>query len=85
MKDSFTDILGTLSGSSIHKRAVSNPNVLNEAYAYAKKALRGDDPEGAVRYLLGLMGYNGRGWPKDMAESLKTHQEVTRHFEAESS
>jgi enamine deaminase RidA (YjgF/YER057c/UK114 family) len=36
MRDSFTDILGTLAGSSIHKRAVSNPDVLNEAYAYAK-------------------------------------------------
>jgi enamine deaminase RidA (YjgF/YER057c/UK114 family) len=36
MKDSFTDILGTLAGSSIHKRAVSNTHVLNEAYAYAK-------------------------------------------------
>ena len=36
MRDSFTDILETLAGSSIHKRAVSNPDVLNEAYAYAK-------------------------------------------------
>src|SRR5882757_6082177 len=36
MRDSFTDILATLAGSSIHKRAVSNQNVLNEAYAYAK-------------------------------------------------
>ena len=36
MRDSFTDILATLAGSSIRKRAVSNPNVLNEAYAYAK-------------------------------------------------
>jgi enamine deaminase RidA (YjgF/YER057c/UK114 family) len=36
MRDSFTDILATLAGSSIHKRAISNPDVLNEAYAYAK-------------------------------------------------
>ena len=36
MRDSFTDILGTLAASSIHKRAVSNIDVLNEAYAYPK-------------------------------------------------
>jgi 2-iminobutanoate/2-iminopropanoate deaminase len=36
MRDSFTDILGTLSASSVHKRAISNPDVLNEAYSYAK-------------------------------------------------
>jgi 2-iminobutanoate/2-iminopropanoate deaminase len=36
MRDSFRDILATLAGSSIRKRAVSNPDVLNEAYAYAK-------------------------------------------------
>ena len=36
MRDSFTDILGPLAASSIHKRAISNPDVLNEAYAYAK-------------------------------------------------
>ena len=36
MRDSFTDILGRFAGSSIHKRAVSNSDVLNEAYAYAK-------------------------------------------------
>ena len=36
MRDSFTDILGALAGSSIYKSAVSNPDVLNEAYAYAK-------------------------------------------------
>jgi 2-iminobutanoate/2-iminopropanoate deaminase len=36
MRNSFTDTLGTFAGLSIHKRAVSNPEVLNEAYAYAK-------------------------------------------------
>ena len=36
MRDSLTDILGKLSGSSIVKRAISNTNVLNEAYDYAK-------------------------------------------------
>ena len=36
MRDSLTDILGSLAGSSIQKRAISNANVLNEAHAYAK-------------------------------------------------
>jgi hypothetical protein len=35
MRNSFTDILGTLAGSSIQKRAIFNPEVLNEAYVYA--------------------------------------------------
>jgi 2-iminobutanoate/2-iminopropanoate deaminase len=35
MRDSFADILGTLAGSSVQKRSISNPDVLNEAYAYA--------------------------------------------------
>jgi 2-iminobutanoate/2-iminopropanoate deaminase len=35
MRDLFADILGTVAGSSIQKRAISNPDVLNEAYAYA--------------------------------------------------
>jgi enamine deaminase RidA (YjgF/YER057c/UK114 family) len=35
VRDSFADILRTLPGSSIQKRAISNPGVLNEAYAYA--------------------------------------------------
>jgi 2-iminobutanoate/2-iminopropanoate deaminase len=35
MSDSFADILGALAGSSIHS-GVSNPDVLNEAYAYAE-------------------------------------------------
>jgi enamine deaminase RidA (YjgF/YER057c/UK114 family) len=36
MSDPLTEILQTLAVSSIHKRAVSNADVLNEAYAYAK-------------------------------------------------
>ena len=36
MREPFTDILGALAGSCIHKSAVSNPDVLNEAYSYAK-------------------------------------------------
>ena len=36
MRNSVTDILGKLAGSSIPKRAISNADVLNEAYAYAR-------------------------------------------------
>lgn len=47
--------------------------IYNEAHTYAAQALRGDDPDGAVRYLLGIMAYQGRGRPKDVAESLRLH------------
>lgn len=36
MRDSLTDIVAAVAGSSIQKRAMSNANVLNEAFAYAK-------------------------------------------------
>ena len=55
----------------------------DEAYAYAERALKGDDPEGAVRYLLGLMAYNGRGRAKDIPESLRLHQEATARGNAD--
>jgi TPR repeat protein len=55
----------------------------DQAYAYAQKALKGDDPEGAVRYLLGLMAYNGRGRPKDVTESLRLHQEAAQRGNAD--
>src|SRR5262245_45952595 len=48
----------------------------DEAYSYAQKALKGDDPEGAVRYLLGLMAANGRGRPVNVPESLRLHLEA---------
>jgi TPR repeat protein len=47
----------------------------DEAHAYALKALK-DDPGGDTRYLLGLMAYNGRGRQKDIAGSLRLHQEA---------
>ena len=50
----------------------------DQAYTYAQRALKGDDPEGAVRYLLGLMAYNGRGRPKDVPESLRLHLEAAQ-------
>src|SRR5262249_52005406 len=56
---------------------------VDEAYAYAQKALKGDDPEGAGRYLLGPMAYNGRGRPKDIAESLRLHQEAAKRGNAD--
>ncbi len=46
-------------------------------------ALKGDDPEGAVRYLLGLMAYHGRGRPKDIAESLRLHLEASERENAD--
>jgi len=49
----------------------------DEAYAHAQKALQ-DDPGGDTRYLLGLMAYNGRGRPKDVAESLRLHREAAK-------
>ena len=55
----------------------------DEAYVYAQKALKGDDPEGAVRYLLGLMAYNGRGRPKDVTESLRLHLEAAQRGNAD--
>jgi TPR repeat protein len=55
----------------------------NEAYAYASRALKGDDPEGAVRYLLGIMAYQGRGRPKDVAESLRLHLEAAERGNAD--
>lgn len=55
----------------------------DDAYAYAQKALANDDPDGAVRYLLGLMAYNGRGRPKDIAESLALHLEAAKHGNAD--
>lgn len=36
MRDSLSEFAAGLAGSSIQKRAMSNANVLNEAYAYAK-------------------------------------------------
>jgi hypothetical protein len=55
----------------------------DEAYAYAQKALKGDDPEGAVRYLLGLMASNGRGRPENMPESLRLHHEAAARGNAD--
>lgn len=55
----------------------------DEAYAYAQRAMKGDDPDGAVRYLLGLMAYNGRGRPKDVAESLQLHVEASKRGNAD--
>lgn len=55
----------------------------DDAYAYAQNALAGDDPDGAVRYLLGLMAYNGRGRPKDVAASLALHLESAKRGNAD--
>jgi TPR repeat protein len=55
----------------------------DEAYAYAQQALKGADPEGSVRYLLGLMAYNGRGRTQDKPESLRLHQEAAARGNAD--
>jgi TPR repeat protein len=55
----------------------------DEAYAYASRALAGDDPDGAVRYLLGIMAYHGRGRSKDVAESLRLHLEASQRGNAD--
>ncbi|MGY8663252.1 tetratricopeptide repeat protein [Bradyrhizobium sp. UFLA05-109] len=55
----------------------------DEAYDYAIRALKGTDPDGALRYLLGLMAYNGRGRPKDVAESLALHLEAAKRGNAD--
>lgn len=55
----------------------------DDAYAYAQNALAGDDPDGAVRYLLGLMAYNGRGQTKDVAKSLALHLEAAKRGNAD--
>jgi 2-iminobutanoate/2-iminopropanoate deaminase len=66
MRDSFADILGTLAGSSIQKRAISNPDVLNEAYAYAtpssfSRGMRIDLGELAILLISGTASIDERG------------------------
>jgi 2-iminobutanoate/2-iminopropanoate deaminase len=66
MRDSFADILGTLAGSSIQKRAISNPDVLNEAYAYAtpssfSRGLRIDLGELTILLISGTASIDERG------------------------
>jgi len=66
MRDSFTDILGALAGSSIHKSAVSNPDVLNEAYAYANpssfsRGMRIDLGELAILLISGTASIDEHG------------------------
>ena len=55
----------------------------DEAHAYAQKALKGEDPKGELRYLLGLMAYNGRGQPKDVPDSLRLHLEAAERGNAD--
>ncbi|MBK8218962.1 MAG: sel1 repeat family protein [Myxococcales bacterium] len=43
------------------------------AQKWAKKALKGGDPVGAVRYLLGLMAFHGRGTKRDKKASYAFH------------
>lgn len=43
----------------------------DEAHVYAKAALKGGDPRGAVHHLLGLMAFHGRGRKADPVEAFK--------------
>jgi 2-iminobutanoate/2-iminopropanoate deaminase len=66
MRDSFADILGTLAGSSVQKRAISNPDVLNEAYAYAtpssfSRGMRIDLGELTILLISGTASIDERG------------------------
>jgi uncharacterized protein len=52
-------------------------DAFDEAHAFALRALEdGGDPRGDVRYLLGLMAWNGRGRSQDEVEALRLHEEA---------
>ena len=56
----------------------------DEAHAYASRALlTAEDPDGAVRYLLGIMAYHGRGRSKDVTESRRLHLEASQRGNAD--
>jgi hypothetical protein len=46
------------------------------AQKWAKVALKGGDPVGAVHYLLGLMAFHGRGTKKDLKKSYALHEKA---------
>jgi len=53
------------------------------AQKWAKLALKGGDPVGAVRYLLGLMAFHGRGAKKDVKKSYALHEEAASAGDAD--
>ena len=66
MRESLIDIVGTLAGSSLQKRAISNPDVLNEAFAYAKpssfsRGMRIDLGELAILLISGTASIDEHG------------------------
>jgi 2-iminobutanoate/2-iminopropanoate deaminase len=66
MKDSFEDLFGTLAGSCFQKRAISNPDVLNEAHAYAtpssfSRGMRIDLGELAILLISGTASIDEHG------------------------
>ena len=46
------------------------------AQKWAKQALKGGDPVGAVHYLLGLMAFHGRGTKEDKKKSYALHEKA---------
>lgn len=66
MRESLIDMVGTLAGSSLQKRAISNPEVLNEAHAYAKpssfsRGMRIDLGELAILLISGTASIDEHG------------------------
>jgi enamine deaminase RidA (YjgF/YER057c/UK114 family) len=66
MRESSLDILDSLAGLTIQKRAISNPDVLNEAYAYARpssfsRGMRIDLGELAILLISGTASIDERG------------------------
>lgn len=53
------------------------------AQKWAKVALKGGDPVGAVHYLLGLMAFHGRGTKKDLKKSYALHEKAATSGDAD--
>lgn len=61
-----------------------NFNRYDEAYRWAVKAQSlGDDPDGDIAYLLGLMAHNGRGRPKNMNDAFRLHVQAAERGNAD--
>src|SRR5262249_52466826 len=56
---------------------------LAEEVARRAKALLADDPDGSGHLLCGWLAFNGYGFPKDAAESLRLHREAAARGNAD--
>lgn len=76
--------LGSDQGAyALAMNAYWNDEDFTAAQKWAKQALKGDDPVGAVRYLLGLMAFHGRGTKKDAAKSHALHEQAAQAGDAD--